>query len=219
MPLEYFDKAVAWLKARPEVDPKAIGAIGWSRGSEAALLLASRNPDVHAVVAVAPSGIVWQGIDYSNGSSQGAWTVGGKPLAYATPVGALYKADSMRDMFAAAMPEVQSHPETEIPIEKINGPVLFLSGGDDHLWPSRLMAERMMARLKANRFGYSYAHLTYEGAGHVVFAGAPDGAMARAMGEPSAMLGGSAEADAKAWADDWPKVLAFYGKALKGDAR
>jgi hypothetical protein len=81
------------------------------------------------------------------------------------------------------------------------------------------MADRMIARLRAKGFGYSALHLTYDGAGHVVFVGAPDGAMARALGQPNAMLGGSAEADAKAWADDWPKVLAFYGKALKGKAQ
>ena len=219
LPLEYFDKAVGWLKSRPDVDPKGIGAIGWSRGSEAVLLLGSRNPDVHAVVAVAPSGIVWAGINYGTGTTKSAWTAGGAPLPFATPVGALYRPDSMRDMFAAAMPEVQSHPETEIPIERINGPVLFLSGGDDHLWPSRQQAERMMVRLKAKGFRHDYAHLTYDGAGHVIFVGAPDGAMGRAMGQPSAMLGGSTEADAKAWADNWPKVLAFYGKALKGDSK
>jgi hypothetical protein len=33
------------------------------------------------------------------------------------------------------------------------------------------------------------------------------------------MLGGSAQADAAAWADDWPKVLAFFHQALKGDGR
>ena len=220
IPLEYFDKAVAWLKARPDIDPKGIGAIGWSRGSEAVLLLGSRNPDVHAIVAVAPSGIVWQGINYQNGSSKSAWTADGKPLPFVYPKSAAYRADSpLKGLFLGAMTDVDAHPETEIPIEKINGPVLFLSGGDDNLWPSKMMAERMMARLKAKRFGHSHAHLTYEGAGHVIFVGAPDGAMAKAMAQPSPMLGGSAAADSKAWADDWPKVLAFYGKALKGDAR
>ena len=220
IPLEYFDKAVGWLKARPDVDPKSIGAIGWSRGSEAVLLLAARNPDVHAVVAVAPSGIVWQGINFSNaGLSQGAWSAGGKPLPFVKPASAAYRPDSMRAMFTGAMPEADRHPESEIPIERINGPVLFLSGGDDHLWPSREMSERMMARLKAKGFRHGYMHLSYEGAGHLIFVGAPDGAMARAMGQPSAMLGGSVEGDAKAWADDWPKVLDFFGKALKGGAR
>jgi len=220
IPLEYFDRAVAWLKARPDVDPKGIGAIGWSRGSEAALLLGSRNPDVHAVVGIAPSGIAWQGINYQNQSSQGAWTLGGKPIPFASPAAGAYRSDSpLKAVFLGALPEVDKHPETEIPIERIHGPVLFLSGTDDNLWPSQLMADRMMTRLKAKGFGYGSAHLTYAGAGHIVFVGAPDGAMGRALGQPSPMLGGTAEGDAKAWADDWPKVLAFYAKALKGESQ
>lgn len=217
VPLEYFDQAVAWLKARPDIDPRGIGAIGWSRGSEAVLLLASRNPDVRAVVAVAPSGVVWKGLNFANvPASHAAWTVGGQPLPFATPA-ALYRPDSpMRGMFLSAMADVDNHPETEIPIERIRGPVLFISGSDDNLWPSRMLADRMMARLKAKGFGHGYAHLDYAGAGHEVFVGAPDGAMARMAGQPSPMLGGTAEADARAWADDWPRVLAFYAKALKG---
>jgi len=220
IPLEYFDRAVAWLKARPEVDPNGVGAIGWSRGSEAVLLLGSRNPDVHAVVAVAPSGIVWQGINYANGSSRAAWTVDGRPLPFVRPASGAYRSDSpLKAVFLGAMAEADQHPETAIPIERLHGPILLISGGDDRLWPSQLMADRMMERLKAKGFRNDYVHLNYDAAGHVVFVGAPDGAMARAMGRPSPMLGGSAEADAKAWADDWPRVLAFYGKALRGNAR
>ena len=221
VPLEYFDRAVAWLKARPEVNPKAIGAIGWSRGSEAVLLLGSRNPDVRAVVAIAPSGIVWKGLNFTNfPASKAAWTAQGRPLPFLTPANVAYRPDSpMRTLFIQALPEADRHPETAIPVERIHGPILLLSGGDDRLWPSREMADRIVARLKQSRFKYDYAHLTYEGAGHAIFVGAPDGAMARAMRTPSPMLGGSPEANARAWADDWPKVLAFYDKALKEHAR
>ena len=218
VPLEYFDHAVDWLKARPEVNPRAIGAIGWSRGSEAVMLLGSRNPDVRAVVAVAPSGIVWQGLNYANFTgSKAAWTAGGKPLPYLTPAAAQYRPNApMKPIFATALPQADSHPETEIPVERIHGPVLLISGKDDHLWPSTEMADHVMARLKKARFRYSFTHLAYEGAGHVVFVGAPDSAMGAGLGAPSAMLGGSVEANAQAWADNWPKVVAFYDKALKG---
>ena len=133
VPLEYFDRAVDWLKARPEVNPRAIGAIGWSRGSEAVLLLGSRNPDVRAVVAVAPSGIVWQGLSYSNAPGRAAWTVDGKPLPYLTPVAVAYRPDALlRSVFIAALPQADARPETGIPVEKIHGPVLLISGKDDH---------------------------------------------------------------------------------------
>ena len=216
VPLEYFDRAVDWLKSRPEVNPRAIGAIGWSRGSEAVMLLGSRNRDVRAVVAVAPSGIVWQGLSYSNVPGKAAWTAGGQPLPYLTPVAQAYRPNALlRSVFTAALPQADARPETEIPVEKIHGPVLLISGKDDHLWPSTQMADRVMARLKRLKFRHDFAHLAYDGAGHAVFVGAPDSVMARGLGAPNVMLGGSPDANAKAWADDWPKVVAFYDKALK----
>ena len=217
IPLEYFDHAVDWLKARPEVNSRAIGAIGWSRGSEAVLLLGSRNPDVRAVVAVSPSGIVWQGLDYPNFlQSKSAWTAGGQPLPFLAPDAAAYRPNApMKPIFDDALAKVDARPETEIPVERIHGPVLLISGRDDQLWPSTQMADRVMARLKRAKFRHDFAHLAYEGAGHVVFVGAPDSIMSRGFRGASLALGGTPEANAKAWSDDWPKVLAFYGKALK----
>jgi dienelactone hydrolase/uncharacterized protein (DUF2141 family) len=221
VPLEYFDKAVAWVKARPEVDPKAIGAIGWSRGSEAVLLLGSRNRDVHAVAAIAPSGNVWLGLNYQDAAhAKPAWTAGGAPLPYLTPDASAYRANApLKGVFLGALAGADKRPETEIPAERTNGPILLISGGDDALWPSQQMADTLVARLKAKGFGHEVQHLTYPKAGHVVFVGAPDGMMAHGFTTASPYLGGTPEANAQAWADDWPKVLAFFHKALKGGAR
>jgi dienelactone hydrolase/uncharacterized protein (DUF2141 family) len=221
VPLEYFDRAVAWLKARPEVDPKAIGAIGWSRGSEAVLLLGSRNPDVHAVAAIAPSGHVWQGLNYQDTAhAKPAWTVGGEPLPYLTPDSSAYRSNApLKAVFISALAGADRRPETQIPVEKVNGPILLISGGDDALWPSEQMADEIVARLQAKGFRHGVQHLTYAKAGHAVFVGAPDGVMARGFAMPVPMLGGSPEANAQAWADDWPRTLAFFHKALKGDAQ
>ena len=221
VPLEYFDSAVDWLKARPDVDRRAIGAIGWSRGSEAVLLLGARNHDVRAVVAVSPSGVVWRGLDSANpAEGQSAWTAVGRPLAYLTPSAEDYRPNApMRPIFSKVLSQADSHPEVAIPVERINGPVLLISGRDDNLWPSTDMADRVIARLKKAKFRHDATHLAYDGAGHAVFVGAPDGPMAGALRTPNPMLGGSPEANAKAWTDDWPKVVAFYDKALKEGTR
>ncbi|HKS21697.1 MAG TPA: acyl-CoA thioester hydrolase/BAAT C-terminal domain-containing protein [Thermoanaerobaculia bacterium] len=52
IPLETVDRAVAWLRAQPSVDPKRIAIWGGSKGAELALVAASRNPAIRAVVAV-----------------------------------------------------------------------------------------------------------------------------------------------------------------------
>jgi uncharacterized protein len=50
---EDLDAAVAWLRARPDTDPHRIALIGHSVGAGAALLVASRDPDIAAVVSIA----------------------------------------------------------------------------------------------------------------------------------------------------------------------
>jgi dienelactone hydrolase/uncharacterized protein (DUF2141 family) len=220
VPLEYFDKAIAWLKQQPGVDPKAIGVVGGSRGSEAALLLASRNKDVRAVMAFAPSGIVWQGLNFQDPMHMGpAWTADGKALPFVTPEGRLYRPNApMKPMFDTVLSQADTRPETVIPVEKINGPVLLISGKADALWPSFDMGERIVRRLKDKGFGHDVQHLSYETAGHMVFMGDPTSAgaisMSKAPLNPS--LGGTGEANLNAWTEDWPKVVAFFDKALKG---
>lgn len=219
VPLEYFDQATAWLKARPEVNPKAIGAIGISRGSEAVLLLASRNPDIRAVGAFSPSSVVWQGLNFQNPMSmKAAWTLGGKDVPFARPAGEAYRANAaLKPMFELVMAEADRHPETAIPVEKIRGPILLISGKADNLWPSETFARRIEARLKARRFRYPVTHLSYDGAGHAVFAGDPASPplVRRATAPADIVLGGDGPSDARAWADDWPKTLAFFDHALK----
>ena len=52
-----------------------------------------------------------------------------------------------------------------IPVERINGPILFVSAAQDRMWPSREMADEMMMRLKARGFAHTAEHLVVEG-GH-----------------------------------------------------
>lgn len=50
---EDIEAAMVWMSGRPEVDPLAIGLVGHSVGAGAALLVASRQPAVRAVVSLA----------------------------------------------------------------------------------------------------------------------------------------------------------------------
>ncbi|WP_369243604.1 acyl-CoA thioester hydrolase/BAAT C-terminal domain-containing protein [Streptomyces sp. R41] len=79
IPLEYFATAARLLAAQPGVDPRHILAMGYSRGSEAALLLANDYPDlIHGAVVYSPSAQVNSGFpDYGTF----AWTKDGKPIA------------------------------------------------------------------------------------------------------------------------------------------
>jgi predicted alpha/beta hydrolase len=50
-----------------------------------------------------------------------------------------------------------------IPVEKINGPIFFLSATQDELWASKDMADDMMATLAQARFPHAHEHTAIEG--------------------------------------------------------
>ncbi|MGW1913176.1 acyl-CoA thioesterase/BAAT N-terminal domain-containing protein [Streptomyces sp. NPDC002076] len=80
IPLEYFATAAHLLASQPSTDPAHIIAMGYSRGTEAALLLAETYPHlVHGAVVYSPSSTVVSGIPDGN-----AWTYQGKPIFQST---------------------------------------------------------------------------------------------------------------------------------------
>jgi len=52
-------------------------------------------------------------------------------------------------------------------VEKINGPLLLISGKADTMWPSTPMCEQIISRLSANSFPFPYRHEALE-CGHGV---------------------------------------------------
>ena len=117
--------------------------------------------------------------------------------------------------FLSAFQDSAMISRASIPVEKIACPILFISGADDMMWPSAMMAERMMSRLANNGFRYSYLHKSYEDAGHN-FAGGGQG-----CGIPylppedyseSSARGGTDEGNAIAAIESWNDILAFIRK-------
>jgi dienelactone hydrolase len=78
IPLEYFATAARVLAGQPGVDPAHLIVMGYSRGTEAALLLAQDFPTlVHGAVLYAPSAVVHFGFP---DISSNAWTLAGAPV-------------------------------------------------------------------------------------------------------------------------------------------
>jgi dienelactone hydrolase len=78
IPLEYFKRALDWLAAQPFVDSTRIAVMGASRGAEAALLIGSTYPQVHAVIAMMPSNVVVASCCSDRFAD--AWTLNGSPV-------------------------------------------------------------------------------------------------------------------------------------------
>lgn len=211
VPIEPVTRAREWLEARPGPG-EAIAVLGVSKGGELALLTASRDPAIKAVVAAVPSHVVWQGIDMQGGMTGSSWTAGGVPLPY-VPYDLSNGFISVHALYAGSLASAPA--EAEIPVEQIAGPVLLVSGQADTLWPSTEMANRVEQRLRANNFPHGVTHLAYPGAGHAVF-GAPVRADTPGL-ERVLSVGGTIDGLVAARADVWPRAIAFLKDALAAD--
>ena len=147
VPLEYFEDATKWLQNHNAVAKNPIGAVGYSRGGELALLLGATIPQIRTVISYVGSGYTHGGIESASAVDKAAWTYQGKPL----PV---YNKD---------VPE-----EAIIQVEHINGPVLLISGQDDQVWSSSELSEAALKRLQVYEHPFYDQHLSYEGAGHTI---------------------------------------------------
>jgi dienelactone hydrolase len=79
IPLEYFETAGKILASQPQVDPAHVLAMGYSRGSEAALLLAQNFPALfHGAVVYSPSSEVNAAGD---NQARAAWLLGPRGIA------------------------------------------------------------------------------------------------------------------------------------------
>lgn len=211
IPLEYFDRAVGWLKVQPGVDPRRIGLVGTSKGAEAGLLAAARNPEIRVVVAGAPSSVAWQGIGAaSRGAGASSWSLEGKSTAF-LPYDRSVPFTSVGDLYTRSWARRAEHPQAAIPVEKINGPILLICGEADGLWPSCPMAAAVSERLNASRFKPKVTLLRYPGAGHGAV-GQPYTPEDPAAVDP---LGGTQGGNVAARVDGWPKTLAFLARTLQ----
>src|SRR5512137_333192 len=88
--LEYVAEAIRWMQVEVLGATRSVALVGASRGAELALLAASTFSEVGAVIAVAPSSVLW-GPDWGFGSSgRAAWTYRGQALPGMTPPLALW---------------------------------------------------------------------------------------------------------------------------------
>lgn len=221
IPLDYGETALQWLQAQECVQGSSIGVIGGSAGGELGLLMGASFSAIRAVVGFASSGIIYQRIGPYSGSPHARWTYQGIPLPFVPLKEDLkYRLESgwkhltgqphvATPLYLASLHDPTLADKATIPVEKIKGPVLLISGSDDQVWPSSLLSERVIQRLK--QFGHPYPdrHLCYEGAGHAIHL-----PYMPTIGR-TADLGGNPSRDAAASVDAWTHMLAFLEQTLK----
>lgn len=205
----------AALAKMPGVDVERFGLFAGSKGAEFALIAASRYPWIDAVVAYAPSDLVWEGWGLETIKAEGtrsSFAADGKPLPF-MPYRGFTKGllnPAKADLRAIHENGRADHPEREaaarIPVERFRGKLMLVAGDQDKLWNSGRMARNIAAsRSKAS---LNTEALIYPEAGHDLGGGSAAPRM-----DPRG--GGTPEANAAARADAWPKAMAFLKDALK----
>lgn len=230
IPVEYFEKCIAWLSARPEVKEGGVALVGVSRGGEGALQVASKLEQINAVVSISGSGVVFEGLHRNprEGEPDTPWTWHGEPVPYAKRKdsfsftaraiwsGMSGKPLSTLSTYIEGMKDEKAVDKATIEVERIKGPVLLVSGKGDRVWPSSLLSRIAAGRLEKAGHPYAFEHLDYDGAGHVVFLPYHPTSVGytRVFSGMALDFGGSPEANARASADSWAKMLRFLADNL-----
>ncbi|HYW30972.1 MAG TPA: acyl-CoA thioester hydrolase/BAAT C-terminal domain-containing protein [Gemmatimonas sp.] len=203
------------LTSIPGLDTNRIALFGGSKGSEFALIAASRYPWITSVVAYTPSDLVWEGWGLETVEHEGtrsSFSFEGNALPFMPYKGfseGLLAGDKA-DLRAIHENGRAEHRDREasatIPVERFTGPILLIAGDQDKLWNSGQMARNIANRRTAA--GRPTELLVYADAGHDLAGGSTELRV-------DARGGGSAAANAKARGDAWPKVTAFLARTLR----
>ncbi len=179
-PVEVVGYAAEWLK---KAGYEKIGLWGISMGTCLAVLAAANFQElISCVILVSPMHMVTQAEKRNDSGvlDGSAFALHGKPFPYARwnmdtkTFNHRYHIDCLkhRDLYSRGIiEEAYKNNDDEkalLPVEKIRGSVLFISGQQDGMCPAFESSELMVKRLEDHRFPYNYKHLSYEHLGHFI---------------------------------------------------
>ncbi|SFB85530.1 Acyl-CoA thioester hydrolase/BAAT N-terminal region [Bosea sp. CRIB-10] len=228
-PLEYLETGLRW--AHRELQPKDgfVAVSGQSRGGELALLLGATFPDlVSAVIAYVPGAMVHgaQGAgDPARGGWQGVtWTRDGVPLPHLWQDNAAvhwhpWAGDAPpsrhHSVFFEGLKDRALAERSRIPVERIVGPVLLVSGRDDRAWPSSLYSRMVVSTLSRHGHPHLVRHLDFDDAGHAInlpFVPTTQLSREHPVSKVPYTSGGTPSGNARADDGSWRGVLAFLAE-------
>ena len=166
--MEYFENALKWLEKQPEVNKDKIVIMGASRNAELSLVIASNlNEYVDGVIAYAPSSVSWSNtvLPFNSNEIKASWKYKGADIPY-IPMNKVTGNESNKietlEYWESGLAKMNDYPDAIIKVENISGPILLLSGIDDKVWPSAMMADMIEKRLIDHNFKYPFQNIQYE---------------------------------------------------------
>lgn len=231
--LKYFTDAITWLRREALVKAFSITLLGYSRGGELSLLLASMFPTlIDGIIAYVPSSHVCGGFPHPN---RPAWLHHNKSITpflkgLSNDDLSLTEADDLRlaieegkiafhqntendpysvvDLFLARQQNQKDAAHSLIPVENISCPLLVVSGQDDKIWPSSLYAKEIAERLDENESTIVRKFLDFPHAGHGIIS-PYDKPIYHSVGKFWCALGGTSEGNQLAYESAWHETFAF----------
>jgi uncharacterized protein len=207
IPLETFTLATDRLLTE---GVRHVAYVGTSKGAEAALLVAIRDPRIDLVTALSPTSMVWAnsgvGRDGLGLPLRSSWTSQGQPLPFVgyDPAWVPVIVDGLlayRSLFDLSLKTNRDQINAAtIRIEEAAAEIILVAGEDDALWPSAYFA-RALAKRRIDA-GRSAHLLIHPNAGHrIVFPGE------QLIRSTQNVLGGTDLADTELGRHAWDKML------------
>lgn len=180
IPVDYAEKAVAFLKSYDAVAIRKIGMTGLSLGAAYTLLCASYLPEISCVVSVSGFDFVVEGCkNFFFRQHKSYFSYHGEDVPY-EPAEALshlgrtlrtwkkdarYGSKAMNRFYYNECFRNRTD-KSRIKVENIHGDVLLLAPAYDDTWPSDLAFPRIMNVLEEKNFPYRHECVIYEKASH-----------------------------------------------------
>ena len=171
IPLEQFQAACDEMK---RMGFKRIGIYGNSKGAGMALLAASVVPDISLVIAASSFGHIMQGTGGPGEDPCKAMvSFNGRDFPYVKKerlfssfIGRCVREHNIKLLYFFDEWDIKGTSENEIPVERINGDILFLTSTHDESVPAKRDAELLVKRLQRSGFKHGFKHINSETGSH-----------------------------------------------------
>ena len=229
-PLEYFKQGLDWLRREHKPYKNFVALNGQSRGGELVLLLASLYPkDVSAVIAYVPGAVVHSGqnaADPAVGREGPAWLLNGQPITHVwqdnktatwAPFDQGPAPHRHEKAILTALQDKEAVARARIQVEKIQAPIIMLSGTDDGSWPSSVYSQMVKDKLQEVGFAYDVQWVDTPDAGHsIIFPYVPTTQLTytHPVSKRISTSGGRADRNALSDEDSWNTIKPFLQKAV-----
>lgn len=175
--VEYLEKALNWLKSKKNIDENNISILGISKGAEFSLVFGSMFPkELKSIVAYVPSAYIFEGITYGSHKGKSSWTYEEKELNFVEypkdlPFTAKLQPGDIRKIHDIAIEKTtrKNLEEARIQVEKIEAPLMLISGRKDYTWDSQKAGNIIFDKLSECGNKYNSKHLCHEKMGHTFF--------------------------------------------------